>query len=88
MSIENEKKVRAKAYADLSLQFYKDKFDTGYFQVTIGDCDQLFNSNDSINYFIFSRNFAELEELTREEKLQVCNMFVRAKEIIEELDVK
>lgn len=78
-------KFRAKAYADLSLQFYKDKKGDGYFLITTNECEHLFNAIDDL---IFSKDFAFCKNLSREEKLQVCKLFIRAKEIIEEFDIK
>lgn len=80
-----KKKFRAKAHADLSLQFYKDKIGNGYFLVTTNEYGHLFNPLDDL---IFSKDFALCKNLSREEKLQVCKLFIRAKEIIEELDIK
>lgn len=75
------KKYRAKAYADLSLQFYKDRTGRGHFLVTKNACERLFNPIDDL---VFADQFADIKELTKDEILKLCNIFVKVKKIIED----
>ena len=82
------KMIKAKENALLSLQFYRDRNGTLGFLITsnLSEKENLKGAGASMDFYIFSGNFAECNLLDLEQKQLICKMFERANVKIKEIE--
>lgn len=81
--MKKEKRVRARAYADLSLQFYRDKEGTPNFLITSNKTEKPLHTG--IDTLIFAKSMAESDQVSASEFVWFCDFF---RKVSEELAIK